>query len=362
MLKFVLLIAFAVLIASTAAIPVSMDGESSYLDEINDAVLETTALISSEQGESLPTHPCTGRTGGEGMSFFTIWTTRSNTFTYKYMRSIESVFFHHPQANVTVYASGLNSNIFHELQELGCSIKVERLNLRARAVGTPMESWAAQLKRHKEESPHFYAHLSDAARLTILYNQGGTYMDTDAIFLKPVNTLKNAVGYERDDSICNAVILNFEKHSPYIFDAMDRFQSNYDPTQWAVNGPVVLTRVYEDMHKDRGTVTALGIDAFYPIKYDDISNYFAETSESEAKQEMARLVQSSYVIHYWNSNTHGMEPAKHSLMGHVLNDFCVLCKPLSGLPVSTETSTSGDGDSVNQSGTTDQQAKAKAKN
>jgi len=35
-----------------------------------------------------------------------------------------------------------------------------------------------------EQGPHYYSHLSDALRLFLMWQYGGTYMDTDVILYR----------------------------------------------------------------------------------------------------------------------------------------------------------------------------------
>ena len=54
-----------------------------------------------------------------------------------------------------------------------------------------------------------YAFVSDVVRLYALFNYGGIYMDTDVEIIKPLDGLLSHeafCGFEKDDSICTAVI------------------------------------------------------------------------------------------------------------------------------------------------------------
>jgi len=74
--------------------------------------------------------PLCQSTVGAGMTFFTFWTTEQTTFTSRYLRSIESVFYHHGAARVIVYSNSLATDFFSDLEERGCHIVVEPILLK----------------------------------------------------------------------------------------------------------------------------------------------------------------------------------------------------------------------------------------
>jgi len=92
----------------------------------------------------------------------------------------------------------------------------------------------------------------------VLWHEGGIYLDTDILVLRPLSTLKNTVGEEHVGegyhSLSNAVMSFDEKH-PFIWAAMQefshrfvRFGSKSFPElirngEWGQNGPKLLTRV-----------------------------------------------------------------------------------------------------------------------
>jgi hypothetical protein len=98
------------------------------------------------------------------------------------------------QATVSVYSSSLPPDFLDDWKKLGYNVKVERLNMRERAKGTPLEDWASKLAEWRD-GPYYYAHLSDAARLLVLHKEGGVYFDTDVVFVKPMDGVRNGEEY-----------------------------------------------------------------------------------------------------------------------------------------------------------------------
>ena len=272
---------------------------------------------------------CTNRVGGNGLSFFTIWTTPESTFNNRYMRSIESVFFHHPEANVTIYSTSLHSTFFNEFTTKGCNIHIEKIDIRTRAKGTPFEQWSKNIASHKK-GPHYAVHLSDITRVLVLYNQGGTYFDTDAIFLKPISSLKNAISLEPHgvDYIGNALFVNWEPAHPFIFELMTHINNFYDPNDWGANGPRALSDVYYHSHTHDPNITLLPPSGFFPIDGWKIRDLFNRHTPSEIMETITPLYHDSYVLHYWNSLTKELPVAHGSTFERILNDQCILCHTL----------------------------------
>eukprot|EP01101_Sappina_pedata_P009085 TRINITY_DN518_c0_g1_i1.p1 TRINITY_DN518_c0_g1~~TRINITY_DN518_c0_g1_i1.p1 ORF type:complete len:615 (+),score=132.01 TRINITY_DN518_c0_g1_i1:49-1845(+) len=157
-------------------------------------------------------------------------------------RSIESVFFNYPNADVQVYSNTLDSNHFAAFTRLGYKIRVMRYDLDSLFKGSPLEKWAKDSVENRwDESAHFYSHMSDALRLFLVWKHGGTYLDTDMIMTQTLDKLDNTVGKTGAFRI-NGAILNFQAGSKFLYDAMVDCAANYDPNVWAANGPDLLTR------------------------------------------------------------------------------------------------------------------------
>lgn len=87
------------------------------------------------------------------------------------------------------------------------------------------------------------AHISDAARLAILFKYGGFYSDLDTIAMKSFEALsyKSGAGYlnENGESLGNG-FLHFTKGHSFLEFLMNEFQLKYNPAYWGGNGPTLL--------------------------------------------------------------------------------------------------------------------------
>ena len=60
------------------------------------------------------------------MDFFLVWSTAPATFQPRFMRSVESICFHHPDARVSVLSNTLPDNFFEALVAEELRDKVHR--------------------------------------------------------------------------------------------------------------------------------------------------------------------------------------------------------------------------------------------
>lgn len=89
--------------------------------------------------------------------------TISGVWTTRHERSIESVFYHYPNANVYVYSNTLPNDWFSAMEVLGYSIKVYQFDLRRLFKGTPLLNWI--------KSPNQERWAKVDMRLNLLFNK-----------------------------------------------------------------------------------------------------------------------------------------------------------------------------------------------
>jgi len=94
-------------------------------------------------------------------------------------------------------------------------------------------------------------HVSDSLRLALLYEFGGVYSDSDAIFLNPISKWNNTIGYEgqtrgnepgKGFQVVNNAVFIFDRYHPFILEFMTRERDEYLNKRkiWAV----VIATVY----------------------------------------------------------------------------------------------------------------------
>ncbi len=116
-----------------------------------------------------------------------------------------------------------------------------------------------------------WAFLSDYARLQIIYEHGGIYLDTDVELIKPLDFLLENhayLGYEIHDRTATGLGFGAEKGNPIIKEIMDEYNAISDFTNFRNNVDIttdVLRR--HGIPRDNGNVQYCEDIALYPADY-----------------------------------------------------------------------------------------------
>ena len=264
--------------------------------------------------------------------------TKSQTgqFNWRHWRSIESVFHHHPNAQVVIHSNTLQQSLFDVLTEAGYSIQVQRYNLKELLVGTPAESFLKKLDSARK-GRYWYANEANLLRLLILYQQGGIYMDIDIYVTKSLHTLKpNSIGWQdRYNSSLNNAFLKFEKGNSFLLACLKEFAVNYNGSVWGRNGPRLLTRVYRKLMNKNGhaDVNVVNYKYFYMIYFSDmIKKCFKDTGlKGREFEDNFRILKTEAYAFHTNSKISGHmglgtnKLKEGTICSYILNVFCVLC-------------------------------------
>ena len=261
--------------------------------------------------------------------------TKQCGFNWRHMRSIESIFHHHPTAEVIVHSRTLPHDTFDVLTEAGYTIKVQNYDLEKLLKGSPAESFASKLEEAKK-GRHWYSHQTDLLRLLVLYLWGGTYMDMDAILVRPIDSLSsNTVGFQspRRDRLGGA-FMSFEKNNSYLKSCLQEFANTYDENNWERNGYSLLTHVWRQYYA-HGNNDVITVDhrSFFMFNYKNIMlQCFEQTSGVKFESNMEVLKVKAYAVHLYSSITGhiGIQDKLNNgtICSHLLNSFCVLCNDL----------------------------------
>lgn len=169
-------------------------------------------------------------------------TSAKSTLTLREACVIESAAYHNWQRNVTVLSISKLRVTPNHMRTLvrKRNINLQLLNLSALFEGTPLEVWY-KMKLIKD-SQYPVHHLSDAARLAILWKHGGIYLDTDALIIRSLNNLSNSVSEESENVVANGILI-FDKSSPFLNECMIQFTKDYHQNEWSYQGPQLVTRI-----------------------------------------------------------------------------------------------------------------------
>ena len=159
-----------------------------------------------------------------------------------------------------------------------------------------------------------YAHQADVIRLQLLIEEGGIYLDSDTLCLKPLTPLLEdggfVMGQEGNEAkLCNAVMLS-EKGSEFAKEWLSRYV-DFDDDNWAghsIELPYRLSKEYPDL------IRVMNNKAFtWPLYHSEHLRWFYRNGVSYVPCDYSDGVVStmggtlktdedfseSYVIHLW---------------------------------------------------------------
>jgi Alpha 1,4-glycosyltransferase conserved region/Glycosyltransferase sugar-binding region containing DXD motif len=344
------------------------------------------------------------------------------TFSTLNLRCIESIFYFHPNARLRIYSNALsgllptgdsasqagatssitgstnNSSALRKLPigiraliELGHDIKIvsySAADILGKAVQKSRQTkssllntsataiWASRLGVWKTEN-YWYSNEANLLRLCLLYTEGGIYLDTDVILVRPLvprtfrpprelsrdtfepNDSADETGLALDNAMArdgrsfhNAVMKFMQPGNPLLAAAITDFVQHYNGTVWGNNGPRVFRRTCmvhtsmlcpdldstssderlatEAKQKPDCWLQPLPAESFQPVPWRQWGDYCFNRQKSPIHAKAVRIVSAPgvYAIHL-NNHIFGEALEKGlyvagSVCDHVLHAYCIL--------------------------------------
>jgi len=227
--------------------------------------------------------------------------------------SIESASLHNPTVKVTVLTShqlDTNNTLYRTLSSnLANNVIFNTIQFQLLFDQTPLLNWyrTGDWKKSKYSS----VHLSDTARLALLWKQGGLYLDTDVIVLKsfPEEFWEETSLGLQDFNQVNTAVISSKVRSDFLNLCMEMIAMHYAGDVWGAHGPLLLSNLLrrrcrspllDDVIND--TVTCRGVhvyprDAFYPVVWMNWEELFSPS------YNVSERWRHSYSVHLWNRLT-----------------------------------------------------------
>lgn len=163
---------------------------------------------------------------------------------------------------------------------------------------------------------------ADIARLQILYEQGGIYLDTDMVLLKPVNEFLDGTltfAKENWDAIGNAAMM-VEKGNPFMARWLEHLPEALGSQIWAYHAVLLPDEL---LAEDPTGARVLAQDTFFP--FDLKRNYLFDSHPVMIDAAMLRI-KNSYGIHmaetYWKYDTQFLDMDNHDcLFGRLYKQY-----------------------------------------
>lgn len=132
----------------------------------------------------------------------------------------------------------------------------------------PFETFPFASKMYNEKK---WAFVADYARLHVLEQEGGFYLDTDMLLLQSLAPLseKECVLGEESPGIISAGMIGAQAHHPFISKCREHYDTNAGEL---VTIPRVLSKVYQE-YENKDSLTVYPPKAFYPFSSETIKEY-----------------------------------------------------------------------------------------
>jgi mannosyltransferase OCH1-like enzyme len=161
-------------------------------------------------------------------------------------------------------------------------------------INFPFEAFPFASRMYNEKK---WAFVADYARLHVLEQEGGFYLDTDMLLLKSLSPLaeNECVLGEESNGVISAGMIGATAHHPFIVACRAFYDTHAgDP----ITIPRVLSKIYGE-YEDKESLTVFPPKAFYPCDSEHIKEYHGQD-----------LGEETLGVHLW-----------HYSWGHPLNRF-----------------------------------------
>ena len=258
-------------------------------------------------------------------------------YNYRHRRVLESIFYHHPNAQVTIHTNFMIDSDFSNFIDAGYSLRTAPIEFENLAVGTPMEGATRDPKwKRWELGKHWYTCFSDLYRLLIMWKLGGVYMDTDMIITKPLNDVDKVVAFQDPAHyVINCAMIVFkEPGSVFIWKCMVEVMDHYNGEFWGANGPQLLTRIWRewgDVAERDAVIRALEHPNFYLFYHRNTKHHCfnnSMTGEERLAYAMALAARVPYAVHMSNKMTSTVkkELIPDTFCHYLFTRYCIFCE------------------------------------
>ncbi len=160
---------------------------------------------------------------------------------------------------------------------------------------TPMDCDFAQ----KAMREHRWAFLSDYARLRILYEQGGIYLDTDMLAIKSIGDLltEQAFWGRANNGMIEPVVIGAVKNHPTVKACLDIYLNKSDSEYREI--PLEIKPIFTALGFDEAneSMQRAGSNVIYPF------DYFCPMpfEQADTKDPRSFRTENTYAVHLWNA-------------------------------------------------------------
>ena len=201
--------------------------------------------------------------------------------------------------------------------------------------GTLAKTYIVLIKPKYAKEKFWYSNEANLLRLCLLYTVGGTYLDTDVILTRSIDSIDNVVAGSKSKSIHCAVLRFTKPGNAYLAATIQNFMKHYNGEKWGNNGPSAFRRTAEEHPelvcpgdvglarnaKPKGGkcyVNILAGSTFAPVRWRDWEDTCSDPKKSPVDKDARAIFKHSYAVHLNNQVT-GPLLAK---VGYVRGSVC----------------------------------------
>jgi len=268
-------------------------------------------------------------------TFHFIFTTPPETITWRVIRAVETVFHHHPNAKVFLHSNSIPQygSKFDSFVESGYDFDIQPysieklLNSATSFLDEKLITTFSSVLQDRRKEQYWYSHETDIVRMLLMEENGGVYLDTDQYLVKPLPiTLENVLGWQDPDhKMINGAAMIFTQHNEFLrstlHKAMELVTFHYDPNNWGIVGPNLLTSQYQKLQNtNEGDVLVLSDKAFYPYVFYKAKDCFVANADNPIDDV------ETYTVHLNTKMTQDIEYAEPgSVCDSLFRRFCLFC-------------------------------------
>jgi mannosyltransferase OCH1-like enzyme len=228
-----------------------------------------------------------------------------------------------------VHSNSLPHDTFDVLTEAGYSIKVASYDLQNLLWGSPAQSMSSHLRVAR--SNDWPSRKAELLRFLILHQQGGVYLDHDAVLVRSIDTLAtNSLGWETNtNSTLSSTFMMFEKGHPYLKSCLEEFAKTYELKDYTASGSDILTKTWLSVGNSKG-IHILPYHSFFSMIHSKISaRQCFEKQTGDTFETNTGIIRKAYAAKidskFLSLAGAGNVLLKGTVCGNLLSDFCVLC-------------------------------------